>query len=462
FNMMANMAPKRLEGFFNWYLQAGTPRLTARCIISKPLKQFTIKLTVKDTNHANLVIPIACQLLKKDGQICTKKPIKGDYIVTDKNELILLWSNEKSSFVFNDMGEAPVAILNRRFSAPIEIDQTPLVNPIFILKHEKDPFTLWDHCQATLNRWIKKQIRMVEKQAINQPVYDRRITDLVDSIFDAALGHTKAPSLSAKLLQWPTLTGFLDQNKIGTIELIDQSINILWRISAMRHQNNILKHYEELNKPVQQTTLGERALRNSLIAFIAHIPDALDILLKTYDESDSMGLRLQALRALANMPNNLAPIGEPNLNAQAQKRFDHFYQQYKNDDLVIDHWFRLQATSPLSGHVANIKTLSRDPVFSLLKPNKVRALLGAFAFSNPIRFHSKDGSGYHFIQTELLMLDQKNPQIAARLASCFSNWQYMDPKRKKNMQKTLQNLSQCAKLSPNLDEMIERILHPSK
>ena len=35
---------------------------------------------------------------------------------------------------------------------------------------------------------------------------------------------------------------------------------------------------------------------------------------------------------------------------------------------------------------ATVKALARHPLFSLTAPNKVRALLGAFALQNPVQF----------------------------------------------------------------------------
>ena len=60
------------------------------------------------------------------------------------------------------------------------------------------------------------------------------------------------------------------------------------------------------------------------------------------------------------------------------------------------------------------------PAFSLCNPNRVRALIGAFAAGNQTQFNAADGSGYDFVADIVLELDAKNPQVAARLLSAPS------------------------------------------
>ena len=55
------------------------------------------------------------------------------------------------------------------------------------------------------------------------------------------------------------------------------------------------------------------------------------------------------------------------------------------------------------------------PAFSIANPNRVYALIGAFAAGNPTQFNAADGSGYDFVAEIVLALDRKNPQVAARL-----------------------------------------------
>ncbi len=72
---------------------------------------------------------------------------------------------------------------------------------------------------------------------------------------------------------------------------------------------------------------------------------------------------------------------------------------------MIDKWFALQAMIPEPDTLPRVKRLMDHPAFSLANPNRVRALIGAFAAANQTQFNAADGSGYDFIATVVLVLD---------------------------------------------------------
>ena len=94
-----------------------------------------------------------------------------------------------------------------------------------------------------------------------------------------------------------------------------------------------------------------------------------------------------------------------------------FYALFKHDDLVIDKWFALQATTPdLDGGVLpKVRQLLLHPDFHIRNPNRARSLLSAYC-TNPSAFHRTDAAGYVFWSERVLELDAFNPQVAARLA----------------------------------------------
>ncbi len=95
--------------------------------------------------------------------------------------------------------------------------------------------------------------------------------------------------------------------------------------------------------------------------------------------------------------------------------------------------------------------------FDLKKPNKVRAVIGAFCQNNPRHFHAVDGSGYAFLTEQLLKVDKLNPQISARLATPFTRWQRFDTVRQQHMLEQLEYLSE-ANLSADLREIVTKSL----
>ena len=105
---------------------------------------------------------------------------------------------------------------------------------------------------------------------------------------------------------------------------------------------------------------------------------------------------------------------------------DDFYRRYAGDPLVIDKWLALQAAIPEPATLDRVKALTAHPAFSIANPNRVRALIGAFAQANQTQFNRADGAGYDFLADTVLALDPKNPQVAARLTTAFRSWRALE------------------------------------
>jgi aminopeptidase N len=138
-----------------------------------------------------------------------------------------------------------------------------------------------------------------------------------------------------------------------------------------------------------------------------------------------------------------------------------FYLKWKDDPLLMDKWLAIQATSRLPGTLETVKALLTHPVFTLKNPNKVRALIGAFA-SNSVRFHDLSGDGYAFVADQVLAIDPMNPQIAARLVSSFTMWKRYDEKRKALMKGQLERMRNAQNLSKDVYEIVSKSLGPDE
>src|SRR4029079_19562471 len=73
--------------------------------------------------------------------------------------------------------------------------------------------------------------------------------------------------------------------------------------------------------------------------------------------------------------------------AERERALAMFYDKWKDEALVVDKWFRVQATSWMPGALDRVKSLVSHPAFDLKNPNRARALLHAFAMENPGHFH---------------------------------------------------------------------------
>jgi aminopeptidase N len=118
----------------------------------------------------------------------------------------------------------------------------------------------------------------------------------------------------------------------------------------------------------------------------------------------------------------------------------------------------VQALSVLPDTCERVEALSRHPDFTFGNPNRVRALVGAFAAGNQVRFHGADGRGYRFLADAVLKLDATNPQVAARLVGSFNQWRRFDSGRSALMRAQLERIAEQVGLSKDVYEIVGRAL----
>ena len=135
-----------------------------------------------------------------------------------------------------------------------------------------------------------------------------------------------------------------------------------------------------------------------------------------------------------------------------------FYAAWREDPLVLDKWFSVQALSTQPDTRERVVELSRHPDFSLANPNRVRALIGSFASGNTVRFHGADGDGYAFLADVVLELDPRNAQLAARLVSFLNHWRRYGAGRQPLMHAQLDRIASRPTLSKDTYEIVTRAL----
>jgi aminopeptidase N len=166
-----------------------------------------------------------------------------------------------------------------------------------------------------------------------------------------------------------------------------------------------------------------------------------------YDAADNMTDRMAALATLS-----LHDV------LDRKRAIADYYTRYSSDALVVDKWFSLQAMIPEANTLDNIRNLASHPAFSMANPNRVRALIGAFAGGNSTQFNRIDGAGYDFIADAVLALDQKNPQLSARLATAFRTWRTLEKSRRARAEAALNRIRAVSTLSRDLADIVERAL----
>jgi aminopeptidase N len=189
--------------------------------------------------------------------------------------------------------------------------------------------------------------------------------------------------------------------------------------------------------------MAKRGLRNVCLSYLMEIAGGAALANRQLARSDNMTDTLAALQGLAwTRSEDAAP-------ALAE-----FESRWREDPLVMDKWFAIQASVPGAATVERVCSLLSHEKFSLKNPNKVRSLLGVFAHSNPTAFHAGDGSGYRLFADQVMALDALNPQTAARQAGAFNPWTRHDSSRKALMKAELLRIAALDGLSPDVSEIV--------
>ena len=168
---------------------------------------------------------------------------------------------------------------------------------------------------------------------------------------------------------------------------------------------------------------------------------------KQYSTANNMTDVMAALAALVHSG-----------SSAADEALQIFYENWKDDSLVLDKWFAIQATSPQPGTLDKVKALTGHPDFNLKNPNRTRSLLGAFCMRNPSNFHQADGEGYRFLADHVLQLDSFNPQIASRMLEPLTHWRRFGEMRQQLMREQLTRILAEESLSKDVYEVASKSL----
>ena len=190
-------------------------------------------------------------------------------------------------------------------------------------------------------------------------------------------------------------------------------------------------------------------MRNLSLAYLVSLGDAevLALCARQAREAQTMTEVQGALTALCETD-----------SPDRQAVLDAFYARWKDEPLVMDKWFAVQAMAPREDALETVEKLTRHPGFSIRNPNKVRALIGAFAQGNPVGFHRADGAGHRFLADRVLELNALNPQVAARMLGVMTRWRRYDATRAESMRRALERVVAAPGLSKDVFEIASKSL----
>jgi Aminopeptidase N len=195
--------------------------------------------------------------------------------------------------------------------------------------------------------------------------------------------------------------------------------------------------------------IASRSLSNACLCYLGILDDAAAHALATeqYQRADNMTDSMGALFALRNSK-----------SPPRDDLYASFETRWRDEPLVLDKWFALQAGSSRADTLATVRSLLGHPRFNARNPNRVRSLVGTFALHNFVRFNARDGAGYAFVADQVRALDRANPQLAATVAGAFNLWKRHAEPRRSEMERCLERIARTPSLSPDVGEIVSRAL----
>lgn len=417
-----------LTQFKNWYSKAGTPLLTIKTNYNSDLNTYQIEIEQsekKDPYH----LPLKVALFSETGEI-----LKEENIIELKDTL--------TSVTFNHIAKKPILSVNRGFSAPVKINYEHSFDELIKLyAFDTDEYNRYEAGQKLMYKLIMNQD---DKSSLNQ-FNQSYLAILSDQKNDAAF--------KADLLKISTEAEINDSLSVPNYNLVHDNRENFCAFLAKQNRSlflNQIKSLQDQGFSLEPKYSGRRALKNQLLTLLSYDFDqqVADLIKDQFLNATNMTDEISALKILCN--------SESSFQGEA---LDRFYHKWKNEALVIDKWFAVQATSKLPNSLENIKKLVGHKDFSTKVPNRFRSLILQFAMNNLFHFHNPNGSGYEFIASKVIEIDSMNPQVASRLVNnAFSAIKRVDQGRKVLMEKNLKAILETKNLSKDTFEIVTKSL----
>ena len=452
-----------LPQFKRWYSQAGTPRVLAEGAYNSDNKSFTLTLsqscapTPDQAKKEPFVIPVSVGLLNASGTPMAVR-LQGDTQGQAQPEFskTLVLSESTQTFVFENIESVPTPSLLRNFTAPVNLDCALTEEQwLTLLAHDTDSFNRWEAGQRLAVQAALRFIRGNHNPQ-TEPVLG---ADYLESM-KAVLNHPDLDSAFKELvLTLPSETYIseqlesVDPQQVHAVReamklQLAQSLQTEWQTCYA--QNKVTGAYSPDAK-----SSGKRALSGMALSMLclAAVHDGTSIwpgkALQAFKDAHNMTDRFNALVALVGSGHELA--------AQALAQF---HALFKNEALVIDKWFGLQASTPDRGGniLPIVRQLMQHPDFNLRNPNRARSLIFSYCSANPGGFHRTDAAGYVYWSERVIELDAINPQVAARLARALDRWKKLAEPYRQAAKTAIERVAAKSDLSKDVREVVTRAL----
>ncbi|MGK0371849.1 MAG: aminopeptidase N [Glaciecola sp.] len=446
-NAMQEANDVELSHFKRWYSQSGTPVVKVKQQSSsnnKTTLSFTQinKATAGQVQKQDLYVPIKLECFLPNGQ-------KVDTQL--ENDTLVLQSSS-STLHLDAASDQITPSLLQNFSAPVVIEyEYTLAQLLVIIKFATSDYAKWE---ASHNAYVMliKEVYCASSGADTNT--DTALSNAIEKLADAIQALTVAPEVLAQILSVPSAESLYSQiEKVNPIVLYHARHKVVAQLSANLHTFCKATYARlSVNQPpyaYEKQQVNDRSLKNTCLHLFAYSNEesAASLIQAQYQSAHNMSDRLGALKA--------AQVNQGDMFDSLMLSFE---SQFGHDAVVMDKWFAMHGKSSKTDILAHLDLLQAHQQYSIKNPNKVRSLIGSFAFYNTLGFHKIDGSGYKYLTDYLIILDKINPQIASRLLTPLMQFSNYADENQQLIKMQLNRLYGVKGLSNDLFEKISKAL----
>ncbi len=442
---------RQLDVFKRWYSQAGTPRVRAEGRYDAEARRYTLTLsqhcapTPGQAVKQPFLIPVALGLLDAQGR---------ELPLPESQRLVVL-ADASATVVFDDIDSEPVPSLLRGFSAPVVLEYADSdAQLLTLLAHDSDPFNRWEAGQRLALRRALAAVRAdgpVTSQPLDAAFIDAMRAVLRHDTLDAAFKELTLTLPSETYIS--EQLEVVDPQRVHAVreamrEQLAQALHADWAWAYEQHRDNGAYRPDPLSA-------GRRALAGLALAMLC---------LNARRSGDTVwpGKAYQRFKDAGNMTDRFNALSALVVSghALAREALPRFHAMFRDEALVLDKWFALQAGAPDRGGniLPAVRQLMAHPDFQLRNPNRARSVIFSYCNANPGAFHRADAAGYVFWSDRVIEIDRFNPQVAARLARALDRWKKLAEPYRGAAREAIARVAAQAELSNDVREVVTRAL----
>ncbi len=258
-----------LQHFQQWYLQAGTPQVTAEDWFDEASMTYRLKLSQKvlptpgQPEKQPMVLPVKFGLIAPNGEAALWSEVTGGEV---RNDMIVL-DGDSVELTFKGVPNRPVPSLFRGFSAPVHL-KTNLSqdDQLFLARHDSDPFNRWQALQDVSMALLVGAVR-------GTPWPQVAVAELAAAIGETITAAALDEAFKANVLMQPSEADIAreigqDVNPSRIHEVRENFIKAVVRPieSVLRASYDQLASTEKYAPDAAQA--GRRALRNQALGLL--------------------------------------------------------------------------------------------------------------------------------------------------------------------------------------------------